>query len=44
MLGVADHAGDIPGAVEEQRGEVAGDFAVAAQYKNLHVGGNEECR
>lgn len=44
VLGVADHAGDVPGAVEEQRRQVAGDFAVAAQYKNLHVGRDEECR
>lgn len=36
VVGVAYHAGDIPGPVEEKRRHVEGHFAMAAEQKDLH--------
>lgn len=38
VVGVADDAGDVPGAREEKGSQVEGDFAVATEEKNVHFG------
>ena len=37
VLGVANDRGDVPGAVEEERREVHGHFAMAAEEEDLHI-------
>lgn len=36
VVGVAHNAGDIPGAVEEERREFEGNFAMTTKKKDLH--------
>lgn len=36
VVGVADHAGDVPSAGEEERSQMEGDFAVATEEKDVH--------
>lgn len=36
VVGIAHDAGDIPGAVEEEWGEMEGNLAVAAEEEDLH--------
>jgi hypothetical protein len=36
VVGVTHHAGYVPGALEEEWGQVEGNFAVAAEKKDLH--------
>lgn len=36
MVRVADDAGDVPGAGEEEGSEMEGNFAVATEEKDVH--------
>lgn len=36
MLGIADDAGDVPGAGEQERGKFLGYLAMAAEEEDLH--------